>query len=284
MTELYRRQATERVSSPDQLDRIIQITSPLDWLAVAGIVVTLIMLGFWAFFGRIPQFVEGSGVLLWNHPLFGVNSIASGQIVEMRVRTGDVVREGAVLAFVQPAQSFPEVSRVEILSGQAGRVSKTFVRRGDMVSAGTPIVNIAPLGAQLEVVAYISALTAKRLRMGMDAQITPSSTRGDDYGVLLGTVSRVSENLATASDIRSRVGSDELAKMLEGAGGGYLEVTVRLHDDLSTVSGYRWSTAQGPPFKLTPNTVCAVQLVRDELRPIELVIPELLESLGGHSP
>ena len=36
MAELYRKSALERISSPDQLDTMLKISSPISWLALVG--------------------------------------------------------------------------------------------------------------------------------------------------------------------------------------------------------------------------------------------------------
>ncbi len=50
--------------------------------------------------------------------------------------------------------------------------------------------------------------------------------------------------------------------------------------DPRTVSGFRWSSPQGPPTKIESGTVCKVRIVVREERPISLVIPFFGSLLG----
>lgn len=273
----------DRVSSPEQLDQIIHITSPLDWLAIAATIVALTVLLGWGFFGSVPQTVEGSGVILYDRPLGTVDAVASGQIVAMRVRVGDIVSEGTIIGFVQPTQSYPVVSRIELVSDKAGRVTHVRAHRGDIVNSGTPLLELAPVHAGHICLAYIPLTRGKPIDVGLTARIIPNSTHESDYGSILGVIEKVSDTISTVADIKQNVGSEGLAALLAGKSPAVRAVVIRPQEDPSTPSGFRWTTPQGPPFKIPTNTVCAVQLIQETRRPVELVIPELMESLGGGS-
>ncbi len=63
MKELYRRSSLERLSSPEQLDRMITITSPGVWLGIGGGVLCVTALLIWAFFSLLPTRVTAQGML-----------------------------------------------------------------------------------------------------------------------------------------------------------------------------------------------------------------------------
>ncbi len=61
---IFRQAALERLSSPEQLDQLMQVTTPKGWLALialAGLLVTAVILGF---VGSIPITVTGQCILL----------------------------------------------------------------------------------------------------------------------------------------------------------------------------------------------------------------------------
>jgi HlyD family secretion protein len=58
------------------------------------------------------------------------------------------------------------------------------------------------------------------------------------------------------------------------------EVHVDLLPDPSTVSGYRWSSAKGPPVKIEPGTLCQSAIIVASRHPIEMVVPFLRRSGG----
>ena len=56
---LFREAALAKIRSPEQLDALLPITSPLGWLALLTTAVALGVLIFWAFFGTIMRTATG---------------------------------------------------------------------------------------------------------------------------------------------------------------------------------------------------------------------------------
>jgi HlyD family secretion protein len=101
--ELFRKQSLERLSSPERLDHLMQVVSPLDWLPLGVLAFVLGMVSIWSVFGRVPIEVVGRGALIYPPHLRGVAPVeefvapAPGQIVEVLVTRGDWVKKGEVL-------------------------------------------------------------------------------------------------------------------------------------------------------------------------------------------
>ena len=62
--QIFRKSLLERISSPDQLDKMIVITSPSFWLAVIGGAVIIAVVLAWSIFGTLPMHMETTGVLV----------------------------------------------------------------------------------------------------------------------------------------------------------------------------------------------------------------------------
>lgn len=101
---VFRKASIERLSSPEQLDQIMQVTSTRGWLALAGVGLLLTAAVAWAFYGHIPTDVRAMGVLIKSGGVYNIVPRSSGQIADMAVRPGNVVQAGQVIARVeQPA-------------------------------------------------------------------------------------------------------------------------------------------------------------------------------------
>lgn len=61
--EIFRKEAVERVSSPEKLNEYIHVTSPSIWMALIGIIFVLVGAIVWAVFGNIYTTVNGAGVV-----------------------------------------------------------------------------------------------------------------------------------------------------------------------------------------------------------------------------
>lgn len=94
---IFRRAALERLSSPDQLDRLITLTSPLGWAALAALVVLLAGIVGWSVFGTVATRVSGAGILVTRGGrVFDAMAPAAGILVSVtaigaKVKKGDIV-------------------------------------------------------------------------------------------------------------------------------------------------------------------------------------------------
>ncbi|MBQ3011719.1 MAG: hypothetical protein IJD81_11060 [Oscillospiraceae bacterium] len=63
MADLYRKSALERISSPEQLDKALTVSSPMSWLALGAVTVLIVITLVWSIFGTIPVTVTTNGVV-----------------------------------------------------------------------------------------------------------------------------------------------------------------------------------------------------------------------------
>ena len=98
--QLFRTKALERVSSPDNLDQIIKIVSPKDWLPLAVLGGLVLLALAWSIAGEVPTTVSGRGVLLHPRRVQDIQTLVSGRLTALSIKTGDVVRAGDVIGRV----------------------------------------------------------------------------------------------------------------------------------------------------------------------------------------
>ncbi|MFM8831929.1 MAG: NHLP bacteriocin system secretion protein [Spartobacteria bacterium] len=96
--DLFRGPATR--DSTDRVDQPVRIVPPIGWLALATLGGLIFASLVWGVLGRIPQTVEGNGILLRGGLMEGIVSPGDGQLVEVLVSMGDEVKEGQKLATV----------------------------------------------------------------------------------------------------------------------------------------------------------------------------------------
>ena len=161
----------------------------------------------------------------------------------------------------------------------AGRVVEIKVSPGGTVDAGTPMLTIQPDSDTLEVLAYVSSLQAKDIRVGMPARISPSTVKREEFGYMWGKVVFVPDYPATVAAIMRNFQNEQLVQSLAGRG-PVTEVRVALEPDATTVSGYRWSSPGGPPVKISAGTIAVAEIVTATRAPITLVVPILRQKLG----
>jgi HlyD family secretion protein len=192
---------------------------------------------------------------------------------------------------LQVEEAEREVHRLEgelernsaVITPYTGRILEVMAEVGHVVDRGKPIVRIDPVGRavkDLEAVVYVPSDAGKKIRPGMRIQIAPSTVREEEFGLMLGTVTYVSDFPATPEGMARVLKNDALAQSLAGTGAPY-EVHADLVPDPRTVSHYRWSSPTGPPTEVRSGTLCHAQVTLREVRPVELVLPIFRRMVGG---
>jgi HlyD family secretion protein len=166
-----------------------------------------------------------------------------------------------------------------VVSPYAGDVVEIKVAAGGPVADGTPILTIQPDSGDLEVVTYVSALQAKDIRVGMDARVSPSTVKREEYGYMRGKVAAVANYPSTAAAIMRHFQNEQLVQTLTSAG-PVTEVRIVLDRDAATVSGFRWSSSSGPPIRISAGTIATADIVTETRAPITLVVPILRRTVG----
>lgn len=100
---LFRKSALEKLSSPEQLDVMMRVTSPTGWIALIGTAIILAFVVVWSVVGSIGIRVDGQGMLIRGAAVYDVSSGAAGRIEQVLVSAGDRIRKGqAVAKIAQP--------------------------------------------------------------------------------------------------------------------------------------------------------------------------------------
>ena len=96
----FRARAVESASSPEAVNRVAPIASPRLWVLVgaAGCVISAFLA--WGLLGTVPLTVRGMGILIEGTMVVAAESPVDGRIAEVRVKAGDSVAQGDVLAVV----------------------------------------------------------------------------------------------------------------------------------------------------------------------------------------
>ena len=98
--QIFRKAALDKLSSPEQLDQLMQVTTPKSWVALAACCMLVVATVLWGIFGSIPTRVEAKGILLRQGGVFVATSRGDGNVIEIFAKTGDLVTNNQVLAHV----------------------------------------------------------------------------------------------------------------------------------------------------------------------------------------
>ncbi|PWT94364.1 MAG: NHLP bacteriocin system secretion protein [Acidobacteria bacterium] len=412
--QLFRKKALERLSSPEQLDLLMQVTNSKGWLALAALGIILTTALLWSIFGSIPTKVYGQGILIRTGGVYEVVTLGAGRVTEINVQPGDLIGTGQIVARVAQPELLDQIKTAEaeladlenehatlveytnkdlqnqsdlfaesksnaeeamrtaeervryyeqrikaeeelfhqgvivekqllatkdellnkqdeitkareqlkgiavrelamknkadqdltaskqkindqkrridamrneldltsrVISRQEGRVLEIRTDVGKIVSLGTPILSIESSNSALEALFYIPPADGKRVHAGMEAHVAPSTVKKEEFGLIEAKVKSISGFPSSSQAMMRVLGNESLVQTLSASGAPF-EVHADLIVDSKTESGFRWSSADGPPVKIYSGTLCTGLVTVRKQRPITLVIPYLREKLG----
>ena len=144
---MFRKAALERLSSPEQLDALMQITSPVGWVALSALFVILVVIVLWGIFGTIPDKIQGNGILLMGGKVLALSSATTGQVTQILVKSGDTVVKGQEVARISQGdllgrQALLDKERqsirsaIEDFSNQVNTLEKTVKKQKGLVKKG----------------------------------------------------------------------------------------------------------------------------------------------------
>jgi HlyD family secretion protein len=416
---IFRKASLERMSSPEQLDVLLRVTSPKGWWALGALGLVLAAVVVWSIVGTITTTVDGQGVLVIPGELMMISTEQGGTLTQLHVQPGQEVHQGdliveiaqrevveridklrseheelkqqdetltksgelsftlqdkaiagqraalektlqtarqrrvdhqelvhkqrdllrrrliteqQMLAFQQGLDAInkeigsAETSLLELIaqreklrqsldeahlgrvfriddakrrlelaeaelarnsrvySPHAGRVVDIRTAAHSFVTPGTGLAELEPLGSywqHLQVVTYVSAQEAKKIRLGNRVEVSPSTAKREKYGYIIGTVRAISVVPVASDTLYARLKNKDLAEqILKSLGGVVFELRVELDEDTSTYTHYRWSSSEGPDHHVSAGTLCTTRITVHSERPITLLIPYLKKTLG----
>ncbi|MEF2230443.1 MAG: NHLP bacteriocin system secretion protein [Pseudodesulfovibrio sp.] len=113
MSQIFRKVALDRLSSPEQLDQVMRVTSPLGWVALAACLLLIAMAGIWSVLGTIPTKVMGQGILVETGALFDVVGLGEGQILDVLVEVDEQAKAGQVIAHIRQPEIEHELAEAQ---------------------------------------------------------------------------------------------------------------------------------------------------------------------------
>jgi HlyD family secretion protein len=202
---------------------------------------------------------------------FSAQAAVDNASAQARERIGDLGRRVTELR--------EELSNTtSAIAPSAGRVIEAKVYPGAMINAGAPLVTIQPAEGALEALIFIPSKQAKYVVAGMEVQLSPSGTRPEEQGYLLGTILTVATYPVSQLAVLRRLENETLANSITGQG-PVTEVRVALRRGAGG-DAYEWSAHHGQKATLSGGTLCGARIVIGRQRPLTLAAPLMKEALG----
>lgn len=135
MADLFRKSSLEKLSSPEQLDKMIVITPPSFWLAMAGAAFIVVTALVWSIYGRLPENVDAQGIYVNRAGIQSVYCEGNGVVSELKVEDGDTVKKGDIIAVLDTSEIDGKIAEYEAKKAAVESVSiDAAVAKGEISS------------------------------------------------------------------------------------------------------------------------------------------------------
>jgi HlyD family secretion protein len=118
--QIFRQAALDRLSSPEQLDRIVPVSDAFGWVTLSTLLMLLSAIIAWGIFGHIPDQVSGKGIFVTSGGrILDAMAPSDGTVVALLVERDGIVEKGQEIAVIeQDALRQEFVSAQEVLAGR----------------------------------------------------------------------------------------------------------------------------------------------------------------------
>ena len=312
-SDIFSKAALDKLRSPDRLDMLLPITTPIGWMSLVAIGILLISVILWSIFGSFTVRADGKGMILDPGGMATINHVAGGKISHVYVREGSEVKKGDIIAQLeQPEQSADtnmaqygsqlagnmhdtanqvyqyraklqhQLASRDVISDYDGVVDRVMVRKGSVVTSGTTLctVRLTQKRSDLTGVLYVPLDKGKRIEPGQTIQLVPNGADVQESGSLIGVVRTVSDYPVALQSIVQQVSNPELAQWLMASGqGAVVEVSFVLVKDENNPSGYLCTSFVGEHKPITPGSFCTGSVIIERRPPIEKVFYKISQWL-----
>ncbi|CAL9341721.1 HlyD family efflux transporter periplasmic adaptor subunit [Streptomyces sp. enrichment culture] len=266
----FRQQALAKQQSPEELDLPVRLARPQGWLVLSVTVLAMAAASGWALTGSVASTVTAPAVLTHGRGSYVLQSPVSGQVTEVLAEQGERLAARSPVLKVRTAQGETVVRSLD-----AGRVTTLAATVGRIIRTGADVAAVertGRAGEPLSATVYVPADRAAAVPAGASVDLTVQSVPSEEYGVLRGRVESVDRTAQSAGQIASFLGDPALGEQFAREGRP-VAVTVELRTSSTTKSGYAWSSADGPPFRLTSMTLASASIRLADRRPVEWLLP-----------
>jgi HlyD family secretion protein len=264
---MFRERALERISSPEQLDRLVRITLPRRWLGLGGLLLVVAAVIVWASVSSVPTTLKASGYYIPQGGLRVIQAPTSGTVESYSVAIGDHVVANQPVGVVRGLDGKDAVIRAP----ETGVITETDALQQTYVNAGDRVALIEPVGWPLVIYAYVPTNIAPGLPPGTLVHVSFGAGIGAAFGYAVGHVESVSQFPATEERLTFILQDPSVVAGVTGQGPSN-EVVISLDQSARTASGLVWGSGGGPPGELPAGLPAQVTLIVGSHHPIDDVI------------
>jgi len=128
---IFRKASLERLSTPEQLDYLMQVTTPKGWYALWTLCALIVLAIIWSVFGSIPTTISGPAIIMPPRGVDNIYSPGTGIVKQIFVAEGDLVTKDEVVATLDQSSMAQKGARSAAEINQSIAATKEHIRSLD---------------------------------------------------------------------------------------------------------------------------------------------------------
>lgn len=101
---IFSRAALDKLRSPEKLDMLLPITTPMGWMGLVAILLLIGSVLLWAVFGSFTVRADGMGMILDSGGVANITHVSGGKVAQLYIRDGSTVKQGDLVARLEQAE------------------------------------------------------------------------------------------------------------------------------------------------------------------------------------
>ncbi|MEI6436063.1 MAG: hypothetical protein WCP32_14550 [Bacteroidota bacterium] len=215
--EIFRKNALDKLSTPDDLDELLQVNSRFSWLVLISLLCVILSGLGWGIFGKIVNKVPMTGAIQPADPPLSLIAGGAGQVDSIFHHTGDRLLKDQIIARYIPVNGN---NAINIVSPCDGELIELNISIGGFIASGAIMAKIGgnqwEHASRPEFLFFVSEKRLFNLAIGQSVNIEIQGreseiTRVNTWIVYIGKLPASNESISSVI-----LDSEEAAKLKSG--------------------------------------------------------------------
>lgn len=266
MNSIFRKSSLDKLSSVDQLDKMIGVSKVSSWFCLSGVAIIMIAALLFLFTGKIYSEIKMDGIYIGDGKINNIYSYSQNYVKGIYYDVGDRISNGDIIGYI---------GNEKIISDYNGIVNELYIEYGQLIHKGDLLAEIREVNEKEKIViSYIGLQEGRKLQEGMRVNVVPNIVKEAQTGHMTGTIHRIGLYGVSSEEMYKRLGDWNLVNyfMSNHNSGSLLELIIKLDTSNNTRNGFQWSTKAGGEIDLVDNSLMNIRIIINEKTPAESIL------------
>lgn len=189
---IFRKEALEKASSLEDLDKLFFIVKSKDWIALFIGILIIVSILLWSFFGKVTTITGGNGIFMDFSKITTIVSPTIGEIVEIKEHVGTKVNKEKTIAVIR---DFKTNEKIEIKPPEEGVITNIYLEVGKKIQKNQKFLEFQKTNfeksSQERIFCFIPIREGDKIKEGMKVKILPWALDGQKKHII-GKVEKLS--------------------------------------------------------------------------------------------